>query len=192
MERTFLNIRQHRGVVRELHAELALALGHATQLRGDCQCRVSLFISVKKAMLIALTAKHLVQANISLDGELVFTDLSVGERALALVHSTNDAALELAGSDNLDLHHRLHNNRRCLVEGFLEGAQTGESESQFGGVDSVSGTVLEDESAASHLVTSELTAVHAVAEALREETDEQVILTSCSPGGKLTFSIAGM
>lgn len=115
-----------------------------------------------------MEAAH-VERDLADDGEFLIANLGVDDAAHALVDSADDIALELGRRDDLDLHDGLEDDGCSLGEGLAESALRSETESKFGRIDLVGGSVLEDHLDTADLVTGEDTALESVVESLQTQ-----------------------
>ncbi|GJD04898.1 hypothetical protein ColKHC_13723 [Colletotrichum higginsianum] len=139
-------MRRSRGVVAELHTELALALGGGAKLGAE--------------------AEHGVQTAVADEGEVLGADLGVVDGGVALVHEHDDVALELVGRGDGGLHEGLEDLAAGLVEGLAEGHLGREVEREVGRVGDVGGAVVDDHLGADDLVAQERALVGGLLEAL--------------------------
>ena len=110
-----LHLRQHRLMGLVLHAELALALRHTTQ--------------------VARVSEHVVERDLGRRRELVLAYLAVDDRPATLVQPANDRALELRRRDDLDGHDRLEDDRPRGVVHLAERTDRREPERELGRID---------------------------------------------------------
>ncbi|KAJ0162728.1 hypothetical protein CTA2_4081 [Colletotrichum tanaceti] len=146
-----LKMRRSRGVVAELHGELALALGGGAELGAE--------------------AEHGVQTAVADKGEVLGADLGVVDGGVALVHEHDDVALELVGRGDGGLHEGLEDLAAGLVEGLAEGHLGREVEGEVGRVGDVGGAVVDDHLGADDLVAQERALVGGLLEALAAGSD---------------------
>lgn len=101
--------------------------------------------------------------------------------------------LELKRRNYVDLHDGLEDDGTTLGERLLEGTLGGETESQLGGIDLVSRSVLEDELATRDGVTSEDTAFEGIVESLPvRRASVSVCQQASKPDEVRTFCTAGI
>lgn len=86
-------------------------------------------------------SEHVVQSNLSSDGELVLADLAVDDGTAARGNAADDGTLKLDGCDDLNGHDRFEDDGCRLAVDFTDGADDGETEGKFGGIDDVRETV---------------------------------------------------
>lgn len=96
LDHLLLDVREDRRVTDIFHGELALALGHAAQLRGVCRGKLeSMRLPAKKfGTGDRLTAEHVVERHFAPKRELVVPNLRVDDGTLALVDSADDSSCE--------------------------------------------------------------------------------------------------
>lgn len=78
--------------------------------------------------------------------------------------------LEFGWGNNLDIHDGLKDDTPGLLEGFTEGTNGSKPEGQFGGIDSVEGTVPEHESNTTNWVARKRTLFQSLVKALDSQT----------------------
>ena len=139
-----------RGVVAELHRELALALGGGAEVGGE--------------------AEHGVEGAVGDHGELVSGDLGVDDGA-ALVHQHQNVTLELGRRRDGGLHEGLEHLTASSGEGLAEGHLRGQVEGVIGRIGNVRGTVGDDHGRADDLVAEQGTLDAGLLETLRAGRD---------------------
>ena len=100
--------------------------------------------------------------------------------------------LELERSDDVDLHDGLEHDGVTLGERLLERALSCESESELGGVDLMSGSILEHELAAADGVAGEDASLESVVESLRGCRVSLELNVGATEKRGRTFITAGM
>ena len=151
LDHLFLLLLRHDGVPGKLHRERALALRRRAQ--------------------IGRVPEHGVERHLAGDADAVAGD-RLQDHAAPLVDLTDDRALELGGSVDLDLHDGLQDGRLGLRVGLAEAHERGGLERHFGRVDRVGSAVVDRAPDADDREADQRALAHAFLEALVARRDE--------------------
>lgn len=147
-------MRRSRGVVAELHAELALALSGSAQLGAE--------------------AKHGVQTAVADEGEVLTANIGVVNGGVTLVHEHQNVALELVGGGDGGLHQGLEDLATSIVESLSESHLGGQVEGVIGRISNVGGTIIDNHLGTNNLVAQERTLLTSNIETLGTSRQELV------------------